>query len=135
MTAQIPPGLMDLLGPAGGRPADLPPEAAQRVAPPPDQAQLPPEMMPPEAMPPPGQPENSMLPPGAGMVDPTTGDDNRPVPEEVNYTWGDCCATCMHFMAPEGCEEVNGHIRPDGICDMYAQQTGLPFDATWGDPV
>jgi hypothetical protein len=52
--------------------------------------------------------------------------DDRPTLEEIGYEWGDCCSTCAHFMPPEGCEVVNGHIRGDGYCSLYTERPGIP---------
>lgn len=138
MTQPMPPEIAALLAGAAGPPA-------------PEEEVLPvPEELPPVAPPAP-LPENAPLPPPAGLppevapaapadvvpIDQAPSlsemDDDRPAPQEVNYSWAECCSTCNNFLSPEGCGVVNGHVRSDGICDLFDLNLGLPEDAVHGD--
>jgi hypothetical protein len=115
--------------------------------PPPEEGPLPPEALPelPPEMPPdvpmempgaePTQALNPLAPPVGGdeITNPNMDYDDRQSPAQVGYDWGDCCGTCTHFMAPEGCALVNGHIRADGVCNLFEKRPGLPEDAVYGD--
>jgi hypothetical protein len=129
--ADLPPELLAMLAQGGGLPMpppDMPPASGLPAAPP-GPPGLPPDM-------PPGMgPEGFGPTPGNPDLDSATvGMDDRPTMVEVNYRWGDCCAGCAHYQSPESCMLVNGHIRPDGICDKFLAIPGLPEDAAEGAP-
>jgi len=141
MTQPIPPELLAMLQaeelqlpfpPEGGVPlpegaglpsevAGLPPEGAPLPPPLPEEP-LPEEPLPPE--------EGATAEPGIPLDE---EDDDRPVPEEVDYRWSDSCATCGQFMPPESCKVVNGHVRPDGVCTEFGPVLGIPDDPIYGD--
>ena len=110
----------------GGLPPVLPADPEQPAALPTDAPLPPPTLGPPE------DPATAAVP-GAVEADGANIFDDRPAPEQVNYRWGDTCLTCEKFIAPESCSLVNGHIRADGVCDLFVQQAGLPFDTVLGD--
>jgi hypothetical protein len=144
-----PPGPEDMampepgMGPGGEVPAPpgglegLPPELLQALmggggAPP-----MGPPMAP-EGPPAGGPPMEPMAADMGGMMgaDPAqamASEDGRQTTQQVGYDWGICCGVCVHFIHPESCELVNGHIRQDAVCQLFEVVPGLPADPAYGD--
>lgn len=90
-------GSSALIASCAPRPAPSPPPVAQAAPPPP-----------------PPMPQVAPMPAPAPMMQ---------TKREARYQWrphrGQRCAGCAHFLAPNGCEIVEGRISPRGWCRNY----------------
>lgn len=48
---------------------------------------------------------------------------------EVNYAVGKKCANCVYFIHPSACQQVEGYIAPEAVCNLFAiKESSSPYD-------
>ena len=46
--------------------------------------------------------------------------------EKVHYRHYESCATCIYFNGRIACQKVEGHVSPQGLCDLWTMQEHKP---------
>lgn len=55
---------------------------------------------------------------------------NKKKKEEHNYRIHEQCSTCVYFFPPAQCEQIEGRVSGDCVCDLWSlKKSSAPYNA------